>query len=217
MDIKGAIKTFLQPLQAYYGSGENDYAKVRIDASTHTLQTIEYEHHEIHAGSSFTAHYSRTTTSDDNHRTAIGFTAPNTKKWLHIVVEITASSPAEFFLLESPTIDNDAGTQATIYNRNRNSATVSTISDLATTATANKFTTFTEAQIAGANFSGGTELDYILLAGGEGPKAVGGAGRGSQEWVLDQSKKYLFILKNIGANANIHEIHLDWYEHTDKS
>ena len=191
--------------------------QVTIDRATNASTMIEYEHHEIHAGSSFTAHYSRTTTSDDNHRTAIGFTAPNTKKWLHIVVEITASSPAEFFLLESPTIANDQGTQATVYNRNRNKTTTSTIVDLATTPTANKFTTFTEAQIAGASFSGGTELDYILLAGGEGPKAVGGAGRGSQEWVLDQSKKYLFILKNIGANANIHEIHLDWYEHTDKA
>jgi len=31
---------------AYNGSG--DSANVRIDSSTSSLQTIEYEHHEIH-------------------------------------------------------------------------------------------------------------------------------------------------------------------------
>ena len=190
---------------------------LRIDGATNTLQTISYEHHEIHSGSSYAAHFDNTTTSDDDHRTAIGMVMSATAKWVHLVIEVTASSPAEFFVYEAPTIDNDAGTQATIYNRNRNSGNTSLVTDISASPTANKFETYTEAQIAAANFSGGTVIDHTILAGGEGPKAVGGSGRGSQEWILDQGAKYVFVMQNLGASANQHEIHLDWYEHTDKN
>jgi len=36
-----------------WGSGDGENDDVRIDASTNTLQTIEYEHHEIHANSHY--------------------------------------------------------------------------------------------------------------------------------------------------------------------
>lgn len=35
-------------LNARWGSGAGETDEVRIDAATNTLQTIEYEHHEIH-------------------------------------------------------------------------------------------------------------------------------------------------------------------------
>lgn len=186
------------------------------DASTGAVMTVEYAHHEIHSGSSFAVGYSVTTGNNDDHRTSIGFTAPNTTKWMHLVATVSASHAAEFFLREAPTIDNDAGTQAVAYNRNRNSTKVSTVLSLEGTPTAGSVTTFTEAQLAGATFSGGTSLEYVLMQAGGGPKAVGGASRGSQEWILDQGVTYLLTVQNVGANANTHVIHLDWYEHTDK-
>jgi len=188
---------------------------LRVDKSTNSLQTIEYAHHEIHSGSSFSAHYSLTTASTDDHRTGIGFTTPAGLKWPHMTIEVTASDPAELFFLEGPTLDADPGTNVVVYNRNRNSDNEATIGSLEATPTANEITTLTEAQIGAATFSGGTELEYMLLAGGGGPKAVGGSARGSQEWILQPSTKYMIYLQNVGANANTHVIHIDWYEHTN--
>lgn len=173
-----------------------------------------YAHAEIHQGNSFSAHYVITTASTDDHRTAIGFKTPNTAKWGHLIITIATTDPAEFFLDEAPTIDDDAGTQKAILNRNRNSVKVSGMLSLESPGVANKVTTYTEAQIAAANYSAGTILTNPQLAAGANPFAVGGTQRGNQEWLLDQNVKYLFMLQNVGANANTHSIQLDWYEHT---
>ena len=192
-------------------------AEPTVDSATHALNFVDYEHHEIHSGSSYSANFDNTTDSTDDHRSAIALQTPNTTKWAHMVVEVTASSPAEFSIIEGITIDLGAGTEKTIYNRNRNSTNVSTLVNLANPQVAGSVTTYTEAQLAASNLAGGTAIEHILLAGGEGPKAVGGAARGASEWILDQGVKYLFVIQNIGANANMHEIHLAWYEHTSKA
>jgi hypothetical protein len=73
-------------------------------------------------------------------------------------------------------------------------------------------TTYTEAQLATATVSGGTELEHELLGGGSGPHALGGASRGEEEWILKPNTIYLVYVQNIGANANTHVISLNWYE-----
>lgn len=188
-----------------------------IDKATHATVTIELEHCMIHKGYAFNAHFDNTTANADDARSAIGFSTPNTTNWLHLIIGIAASSPAEFFLLRAPTIDLGAGTEKNIHNRNENSTNTSDALSLANPQVAEQVTTYTEAQLAAANLAGGTELGHKLLAGGEGPKAFGGVGRGSQEWVLKQGAKYLFIMQNVGANINIHEINLNWYELIDKA
>ena len=194
-----------------------DLRVARIDSITNSLMMIEYEHHEIHSGSSFSIFYENITTSDDDHRTAIGFQTPNTTKWLHMIIEIAASDPADFDLLEAPTITGGNGTEQTVYNRNRNSSTTSTVLNQAGSPVAGSVTTYTEAEIADATFSGGTSLSHTTLVGGSGPKAVGGSTRGSQEWILKQNTKYILLLQNVGAAVNTHTIAIDWYEHTNKT
>ena len=199
-----------------YGSSTNDVADARLDASTHTLQFIDYEHHEIHSGSSFNVHYSNTTTNNDDHRTGIAFKTPATKE-MHLVVTLSASSAAEVFLLEAPTIGTAAaGTRKVAYNRNRNSTTTSLCRDEEAGNIAGGVSTYTEAQLVTANVSAGTELEYAVLQAGGGPKPLGGTARGSQEWILKSDTLYLIYIKNIGAAANAHNIALDWYEHTPK-
>ncbi len=186
---------------------------IKKDMLTMATATIEYEHHEIHSGESYSAHFDNTTANTDDHRSAIGFRTPDSVMVMHIVMEIASSSPAEFFLEELPTIDDDTGTEHTIYNRNRNSSKTSRTRSLQTTPVEGQVTTFIEAQIAAANFVAGTVVDHVQLVGGNGPKAVGGDGRGAQEWNLKRNTKYLLRMQNIGANTNLHEIHIDWYEH----
>jgi hypothetical protein len=185
------------------------------DSATGAAVCITYPHHEVHAGSSYVAHFDNTTSSDDDHRTGIGIETSATAKWMHLTVTVTASSPAEFFMYEAPTINDDVGTQTAIYNRDRNSGNVSLTTDISAAPTAGKFEAYIEANLA--TLSGGTVIEHALLAGGDGPKAIGGMSRGSQEWILDAGVKYVFVLQNIGASENLHEIHLDWYEHTNKN
>lgn len=188
---------------------------VRVDASTHSLQTISYEHHEIHSGSSYHANFANVTANTDNHRTAIGFVTSSTAKQMHLTASASASAEAEMYLLEAPTIDNDEGTQKAIYNRNRNSANTSLTTDVSASPTAGTVETYIEAELA--TLVGGTQLEHFDMVAGSGNQALGGEARGTQEWVLDQGVLYFVIVQNVGANANLHEIHLNWYEHTAKN
>ncbi|KKK86696.1 hypothetical protein LCGC14_2760640, partial [marine sediment metagenome] len=172
---------------------------------------IETDHHEIHGGDSYTTHFDNTTTNSDNHRTAVGFKTPNTTERAHLVIEVTSSAPSEFYILEAPTIDDGVGGQEAIFDRERNSSSITTMIELSGTPTVSTSSTYIEAQLA--TLVGGLVMSHTQLVGGTGPKAVGGDSRGAQEWVLKQNTKYLFVLQNVGANTNMHEIELDWYEH----
>jgi len=187
------------------------------DNLSDVIKTISYSHHEIHGGSSYTAHFSNTTTNDDDHRTVIGIETPDTVKWCHFVATVAASSAAEFYILENPTIDLGAETaDVSMFNRQRNSQKTSSVMSLAATQLENNVSTYVEAAIAAANLSGGTQIEHTVLQGGSGPKAIGGQSRGSQEWILAQGTRYLFVVQNVGASINLHNINIDWYEHTNK-
>jgi len=134
-----------------------------------------------------------------------------------MVVEFSSSFASFYSICEGVTIDLNEGTNGVaIYNRDRNSTKTSTAKDNATAHAANKVTTFTEAEIAAANFTAGTIIRTAPLVVGGGPKPAGGSGRGSQEYILKRNTPYVFLLTNVGNNANVHYILLDWYEHTPK-
>ena len=207
------LSTVASILRATYDGTNN--AKVRIDPSTSSLQTIDYAHHEIHSGSSFTVHIQNTTANTDDHRTLIGFETPAGTKLAHLIVDASSSGAAEVFLYEGVTIDDDEGTELTIEDRNRSTDNTSTMTSFQNPAVAGFATWMLEAEVAAANFTTGTTLDHVTLVAGSGPKALGGEVRGTQEWVLAASTKYAVVVQNIGASVNLHRIHLDWYEHTD--
>jgi hypothetical protein len=194
---------------------DTESVDLRADASTHSLQVVDYAHHEIHSGSSYHTNFSNLTANTDAHRTAIGFVTSATAKWVHMTISASSSLEAEVYILEAPTINNDTGTQKAVYNRNRNSVYTSLVTDVSAAPTAATVETYIEAELA--TLAGGTELEHFNMAAGSGNQALGGDARGQAEWVLDAGVLYLVIVENIGANLNLHEIHLNWYEHTDKS
>ena len=189
-----------------------------IESQTLAQPIIDYAHHEIHSGDSFTAHYALTTASDDAHRTGIYIkTGAAATGLCHMVISFSASHAATFSINEGVTFDVNEGTNGVaIYNRYRDSTNVSTVSDNATAPVANKICTLTEAEIAAGNFAAGTVLRTLPIVAGGGPKAAGGNSRDEQEYILKASTKYIFMLTNVGANANTHHILLDWYEHTNR-
>ena len=92
--------------------GDGDAQGATFSGSRLKVSTITHGHDYIHKGLGFNAHYTNTTAGTDDHRTCIGLLVPNSATTPHVVVTITASHPAEFFLYEAPTIDLDAGTVA---------------------------------------------------------------------------------------------------------
>jgi hypothetical protein len=82
-----------------------------------------------------------------------------------------------------------------------------------TTPVANKATSFTVVQAAGANLTTTTEI-YHEDIGVTGNPAVsaGGSSRGTSEWVLKQNTQYAVVVANDDANDNTHNLVLNWYE-----
>lgn len=200
-----------------YNVREGNYRPLEMDPINWGLHVIDSEHHEIHEGTSYSAYYTRTTASTDNHRSGIYIKTPaksiNTLR-AHVVVSFASSAAAKYEICEGVTIDANAGTHTgDIINRFRDSTRVSGCLSNATVPVAGKFTTLDETQIAAASFASGTVIRTAPLQVGVGPRTAGGGSRGAQEYILKADTAYVFLLTNVGANANVHHILLDWYEH----
>jgi hypothetical protein len=169
--------------------------KSGIDRATETLQIIEYEHHEIHSGSSFTCDYVQDVTNSSTANIIV--VTPNTTKWNHITYEFDCESEAELIVYEDAI--TGTGSTISIYNRNRNSSV----------------TSGTIVQHSPINVTTGSIAIRRFHVGGG--KSFGGGDRGSHEIILKQNSKYLIQLVNHTTSNNYMSLKLDWYEHTDKN
>lgn len=186
-------------LQGYEGTAWQD---VRLDASTHSLQVVDYEHHEIHSGSHYFVNaYANLSI---NHVLQFTLQTPNTTKWLHWVWEITTEAETLWSVYEGVTVNSALANTITPYNNNRNSANTSGATlkyeDHANLAAAN-----TDIDVSGA----------ILLESG-----ISGAGKSnsgnikrSSEIILEQNQ--IYALRAIATSAGYIDFNMQWYEHTD--
>ena len=171
---------------------------IRSDASTHSLQTIDYTHHEIHAGSHFFIEGYTTLASEGVLR--VKLVTPNTAKWAHFQWAISSSGILVTTLHDGASGGMTGGSGVTPINSNRNSSKTSGI-------------TLTSG-VAAATASG------LLISsaswGAAGFKSIigGGASR-DDEIILKQNTTYLRTFTS-GAADNIVQFKASWYEHTDK-
>ena len=177
-----------------------DVREARLDSSTHTMQTIEYAHHEVHGGSHFTFCASD---GDLDSGQVIEFilTTPDTTKWAHLIASAYGALHTKLEIYEDTT--HTTGAAQTAYNNNRNSGTAATIT---------------------INASNDDNADGTLIfssewgidtGAGTNKKSGGGESRGDSEWVLKQNTKYLVRVESQTAD-NVADLCLSWYEHTDK-
>ena len=203
-------------ISAKWGAGAGETDDVRIDGATNSLISVAFAHHAIHEGVAFVAHYENECTNI-GEQTVIAFNTPDTTKWVHMVMTGHVTSISRISLVENPSIDVDEGTDLTIYNRNRNSATASTVLSVENPPVAGGATSYNETQAAGANITETTQLDSVVLGSaglGGAASGSGGSAAGRFEFVLDQNQQYAFIIESLDASDNIHTIDLSWYEHT---
>ena len=199
-------------IKGYTGAS---YQYPRLDASTFAIETITVEHHEVHGGRSFTCHYTQLV-SDIADRSIIAFLTPSGLKEIHIIMAIAAQDAALAYILEAPTVTADTGAPLTVFNRNRVIDSASIIIDTSQNPdVVGQATYFTEATMG--NVTGGTKLEEVQMIAGQGPRILGGQTRGSEEFILAPSTQYAFVIESLNNNDNLHNIRLDWYEHTPKS
>lgn len=181
-----------------YGKTSDTLRQIpRLDATTHTMQMIDYEHHEIHAGSHF--FYTDKNTLADTATVVYLITTPNTTAWAHMVFSITGSAITTVDIYEGA--DRNGTTAQTVYNSNRNSLTAAT-------------TTIHKA------ISGGTTdgtLIWTRMSGSATQQSRSGMEmtRGAEK-ILKQATKYLIRITS-GTASNLTNIQLDWYEHTNRT
>ena len=193
---------------------DSDGDIITIDPATRNLVVLDQDHFQIHKGNSFSTWYEQQV-SDTGDETIIAFKTSDTTKWLQLIMTVSTSSSADAHIIEAPAIVDNTGAPLTVFNRDRNSATTSTIIDTSqnpdVTGQAMFFTEVTQ-----GNVTGGTNIAHVHLQGGAGPKAIGGDARGTEEWILKQNTLYAFVIESLDMNDNVHLIELDWYEYVNK-
>lgn len=190
-------------LFARWGSGSGEIDELRMDKSTNSLQIVDYEHHEVHAGSHFFI--------DDVADLAINnvfdmqFTTPDTAKWGHFTFTLNSEAEVEWYVYEGASITTP-GTPYTPNNNNRNSENASVmtvgIAESASLAAANAITDVT----------GAKQLRHGIIGAG---KQNAGTDERGKEVVLKQNTTYVF--RAIANAAGYVNFDLNWYEHTDKN
>lgn len=175
---------------------------VRIDSATHAMETIEYEHHEIHGGS----HYFVVGYADlaNAHVLDFQWTIPDTTKWIHWTWQIDTESGLLWQVYEGAVITNPLAAAITPRNSDRNSANTSSTTmryeDQANLAAAN----------ADTNVGGATLIESGISGAG---KDAGHAIR-SHEIILKQNTVY--CLRATANAAGYINFSMQWYEHTNK-
>jgi len=175
----------------------------KLDAATSVINTIDYAHHERHAGSNF--FISDVVDLSINNVYDLQITTPNTTKWAHFTFGYSNESETEMYLYENVTIAV-AGTGITPLNSDRNSATAATlvVKGITNTSVANA-----DADTATV---GATVLMNAITGVGKGEP---GAADHSREKILKQNTNY--CLRFIANAAGYVSFELDWYEHTNNA
>jgi hypothetical protein len=175
---------------------------LRVDSSTHSIQTIEYEHHEVHGGSHFfVASYQDLTITQ-----VLDFTwlMPNTTKWTHWVWEIYTESETLWQVYETATATAPLANAVTPLNNNRNSATIS--------GTVMKYEV--QANLTAADADTSVVSATLLESGISGAGKTAGFGKRENELILKQN--VLYCLRATATAAGFINFNMNWYEHTAK-
>ena len=175
-----------------------------IDKNTNTLQTIEYYHHEIHAGCAYRVWAQESVTANTSH--TIALLTPNSTKQIHLEGLVSTANSSELFFFELPNAPTANGTTLTPRNANRNYADNSAIQFVFEDSTLNLTANITLAHT------------HIGSAGARpNDPSFGGSTESRKEWVLKQNTWYALHVTDTSEADQEMSIILDWYEHTPKT
>lgn len=165
----------------------------QVDNVTDTLQTIEYEHHEIHDGDIANVSYRWNELTDDGYAVFHFKTGANKA---HLVINACANGLAYIDVYRGPTLSDD-GTELQLINREISTSTSSFTSDAFYTPTVT---------------SSGTLIAQDLIPGGTDRKVGGSATSSRGEFVLPINSSVLIIVQNKKGSVSDTCMVADWYE-----
>ena len=168
-----------------------------VDSISSALNVINYEHHEVHDGSSFTV---ADTVSCDTTTCKWQVTTPNTTTYAHMLFELSCTGEATYLVTEGS--DRTDGTALVEVNRRR----------VGTPATATTIVTRTP---TGGTTDGATTLFTMRngITNVAGKNIEVGTARATNEWVLKPNTKYVISVTTYAAVYVT--CLLDWYEHAE--
>ncbi len=170
---------------------DGDGDRAGVDEIVNALQIMTVLHRQIHKGNACYVSFRIAALADD---ATLIFALTATTKSLHIIADASTGGNAEFDIFEDATITG--GTATTVFNRNRTSDAVSTVT-VVRDPTVNAL---------------GTNLDQQGIPGGRGGNASGGSGSVRHEWVLAPGMIYLYRITNRAGNAQFASLSIAWYE-----
>lgn len=188
-------------LTARWGSGATETDEVRIDASTNSLQVVEYEHHEIHSGSHFVIQ--SYVDLAINNVYDLQFVVADSTAWPHFTFDLGCESETLWHIYEDVVLTT-TGSVITILNNNRN--VTKTSSSIAYS--------ISNTSVANADLDTVTSGSTILASGIIGAGKNGGSIARYREFVLKQNTTYGF--RAVANAAGYVNFNVQWYEHTDK-
>ncbi len=153
---------------------------------------LDLAHHQLHEGEQHQYTYGPAALANGNSvdlRLVVGDLAPTTRT-PHLAIELDSTGESWLYLYETPTTTGN-GTPQTVYNRNRNSATVPNMTVFLTPTVTNV----------------GTQLSAWIIGSGE---RAGGNSRDSIEW--DLKSNTIYLVRVTAKNANDICARLMWYE-----
>jgi hypothetical protein len=168
---------------------------LKMDNMTLALTTIDYAHHEIHAGDHFACNSYIAVARNSAKQMAI--ITPNTATYSHLLIDIDVTAGELLYVMTEDATISANGTACTVANNNRNlTKTSGTLVFINPTATAGS--TVLMQKYFGATKSNG-----------------GGSSRNEMELILKANTKYLltFTEQNI-ADCKVNYI-LEWYDHAN--
>ena len=172
---------------------------ITTDDATRSLTTIDYSHHEIHAGSHF--YVQGFLELNDTDTFYVKIVTPDTDRWSHFLYDIKTTGICTTYFDEDATGGMTGGSSVIPLNNNRNSSTASGMVFTSNVTIATSYTTRLESDMWGAN--------------GFKENIGGGSGR-DDELMLKQNTTYLRTFLS-GADDNIIQFKASWYEHTNKA
>jgi len=181
-----------------WGSGDDETADARLDKSTDSWQTVDYEHHEIHSGSHY--YIQGYLELDDEGTYYVKLVTPNTTTWSHFVFNIKSTGICSTTFDEAATGGMADGAAVTPINNNRNS---SNTSGMVLTGGVT------------ANTGQALRLENDKWGANGFKETIGGGSGRSDELLLKQNTTYCRGFVS-GADANIIQFKASWYEHADK-
>jgi hypothetical protein len=176
------------------------YFGIPKDEKTGAVETLEYQHHEIHGGSFFVAGVHEDLAGNGSMH--ILFCAPTTVSLeAHVVVAIQGELETEYRFFSGPTIAA-SGTNVPPVCQNRNSPG-----------------TAESAVRSGATPTDSGDLLFTdHMGGGSSPaRNTGGQRREDSEWIVGSGAQYMLHVENMTSSNNNVVVVISWYEHTSKT